>query len=318
MEIIDHGGEVEVRGVSDFDLVKTFECGQCFRWEASGRGEYAGVAFERGEYTGVALRRGEYAGVGGKYANGEYAGGECAGGEYTGVAFGRVVRLRYRGDSVFISGTVEDFETVWFDYFDLGRDYAKIREGLCVDEFMKKATEFGAGIRILRQDKWEALCSFIISQCNNIPRIKKIITTLCREFGESIGFEGKTYYAFPSASRIATLSVDDLAPLRCGYRAPYILNAAKAIASGELDLEALSRSTAESARTALKKQHGVGDKVADCVLLFGLGKMDAFPLDVWMKRAVAEHYGPGFDPGIFTPYAGLAQQYIFYYTRCGD
>ena len=273
MHYYDRGGEVEVTGVSDFDLVKIFECGQCFRWNA--------------DETGA----------------------------YTGVARGHAARLRREGDRVFISGSVGDFESVWRDYFDLDRDYANIRQHICVDDFIREASEFGAGIRILRQDKWEALCSFIISQCNNIPRIKRIIDSLCREFGDSVLFEGAEYYTFPSAEQLSTLNEDSLAPLRCGYRAEYILCAARAVADGTLDLEALSRGSPEDARTALKKLRGIGDKVADCAVLFGLNMLDAFPRDVWVKRAVSRHYGLGFDPGVFSPYAGIAQQYIFYYTR---
>jgi len=275
MKYYDRGAEVEITGVSDFDLTKIFECGQCFRWDSD---------------KGVA---------------------------YTGVAFGRVARLRRDGGSVFISGSMEDFEAVWHGYFDLDRDYNDIRRRLSIDGFMHKAVIHGEGIRILRQDKWEALCSFIISQCNNIPRIKKIISVLCRKFGEKLEFEGKAYYAFPSAEKLALLDEASLAPLRCGYRAEYIISAARAIADGALDLEALSQRPADEARAALKELRGVGDKVADCVLLFGLNKLDAFPLDVWMKRAVAKHFGPSFDPSIFSPYAGVAQQYIFYYMRSG-
>lgn len=273
MEYFERGGEVEVAGVSDFDLERIFECGQCFRWNI------------------------------------------CDNGDYLGAAFGKAARIRKVDDSIFISGSVNDFESIWFDYFDLGRDYQAIRHGLCIDDYMERATNFGAGIRILRQEKWEALCSFIISQCNNIPRIKKIISTLCKQFGDNIEFDGKTFYTFPSAQKLAPLDEGSLAPLRCGYRAPYIINAARAVAEGTLDLEELSRGSAEFARSTLKKLHGVGNKVADCAVLFGLNMLDAFPLDVWMKRAVAENYDSGFDPKVFSPYAGVAQQYIFYYTR---
>ena len=273
MEYFDRAGEVEITGVIDFDLVKTFECGQCFRWDADENGIY------------------------------------------TGVAYGRAARLRRVDSSVFISGSLTDFETMWRDYFDLDRDYGEIQRKLCIDDYMREVISFGAGIRILRQDSWEALCSFIISQCNNIPRIKKIVAAVCREFGERLDFEGAQLYTFPTAEKLASLSTEDLAPLRCGYRAEYILSAARAVAEKTPDLEALSRGTPEQARHALKTLHGVGNKVADCVLLFGLNMLDAFPLDVWMKRAVAERYGRGFDPGIFSPYAGLAQQYIFYHAR---
>ena len=273
MEYYDRGGEVEITEVSDFDLARIFECGQCFRWDGD----------ENGAYTGVALNR--------------------------------VARLRHDGGSVFISGTIQDFEAVWRDYFDLGRDYAAIRENLCIDGFMRRATAFGAGIRILRQDRWEALCSFIISQCNNIPRIKKIITALCRRFGDRLEFDGKSLYTFPAAGRLAALSPADLAPIRCGYRADYIISAAAEVGCGNLDLDKLSRADPGAALATLKKLRGVGDKVASCVALFGLNMMDAFPLDVWMKRAITKHYGPAFDPSIFAPYAGIAQQYIYYYTR---
>ena len=278
MEYSEQDGEIEITGISDFDLTKVFECGQCFRWGADENGAY------------------------------------------TGVAHGRAVRLRSVGGSVFISGTLTDFKDIWCDYFDLNRDYSEIRRRLCIDDFMKTATTFSTGIRILQQDRWEALCSFIISQCNNIPRIKKIIAGLCRLFGEPIEFEGnsgnvKVFYSFPSAEKIATLNDTDLAPIRCGYRAEYIIGAARAVSAGRLDLTTLSHVSPGDARAALKRLRGVGDKVADCVMLFGLGMLDAFPQDVWMKRAVAEHYGPEFDPGIFSPYAGIAQQYIFHYMR---
>jgi len=276
MIYIERNGEVEVTEVSDFDLEKIFECGQCFRWNVDNTGAY------------------------------------------TGVAFGRVARLRRLDDSVFISGTTEDFETVWRDYFDLDRDYEEIRKKLSIDDYMRKAAEFGAGIRILRQDKWEALCSFIISQCNNIPRIKKIISALCSNFGDKLVFGGNEFFTFPSAKRLAMLDDGDLAPIRCGYRAAYIISAARAVSSGETDLEALSNGAPDDARAELKKLDGIGNKVADCAVLYGLHMLDSFPVDVWMKRAVAEHYGGGFDPSIFSPYAGVAQQYIYYYARKGE
>ena len=276
MELIEHSSEVEIVGVTDFDLPGTFECGQCFRWDAD------------------------------------------VVGAYTGVACGLAARLRREGGSIFISGTLEDFERVWRGYFDIDRNYGEIRRKLSIDEFMREATEFGAGIRILRQERWEALCSFILSQCNNIPRIKKIISALCREFGDKIEFEGKTLYTFPPPARLAGLSAADLAPIRCGYRAEYVISAAKAVFSGDMDLGLLAQETPRNARATLKKLRGIGNKVADCVLLFGLQMMDAFPLDVWMKRAVTEQYGRDFDPTVFSPYAGIAQQYIFHYVRNGE
>jgi len=236
-------------------------------------------------------------------------------GTYVGVAYGHVARMRRVGESIFISGSLDDFETIWRTYLDLDRDYAEIRKNLAIDDFMQSATDFGAGIRMLRQEKWEALCSFIISQNNNIPRIKTIIEALCREFGDPVDFEGMQYHTFPSAKKLADVSVDSLAPLRCGYRAAYIISAAKAVASRSIDLDTLANSSPCIARTELKKIHGIGDKVADCVMLFGFHMLDAFPIDVWMERAVAEHFGKDFDPSIFSPHAGIAQQYIFYFKR---
>jgi len=236
-------------------------------------------------------------------------------GAYVGVAFGRVAKMRCIKNSIFISGSMDDFDAVWRDYLDLDRDYSAIRKNLSIDDFMQHATDFGAGIRILKQEKWEALCSFIISQNNNIPRIKAIVEALCREFGDSAYFEGKQYYTFPTAEKLAGVSAESLAPLRCGYRAEYIISVANAVASGTVNLDALASASPDIARTELKKLHGIGNKVADCVMLFGFHMLDSFPVDVWMDRAVSEQYGKDFDPSIFSPYAGVAQQYIFHFRR---
>lgn len=236
-------------------------------------------------------------------------------GDYIGVAMGKAARIREKDGSFFISGTIDNFCSTWFDYFDLGKNYSQLRHSLCIDDYMKNATEYGAGIRILNQDRWEALCSFIISQCNNIPRIKKIVEALCSSFGDETQLDGSTYYTFPSAQRIAALSESDLAPLRCGYRAPYIINAARSVDSGILDLEALSNTSLEEALCALKSLKGVGNKVASCAILFSLRIEDAFPIDVWVKKAIQEHYNGKLDTRVFGGHSGLAQQYMFYYQR---
>ena len=273
MDYIEVNGGIEFCPGDDFDPVKIFECGQCFRWNMESSGDYVGVAM------------------------------------------GIPARVRKNGDKVFISGTREDFENIWVNYFDLQRNYGEIRKNLCIDEYMKSASDYGAGIRILNQDRWEALCSFIISQCNNIPRIKKIVETLCALFGEEKEFEGKTYYTFPSAETIAQLTAEDLVPLRSGYRAPYIIAAAKAVSSGEIDLDTLAKTDPDNARKVLTSLPGIGEKVANCAILFSLNMTSAFPIDVWMKKAIAEHYGKGFDHSVFGEYAGIAQQYMFYYQR---
>ena len=233
-------------------------------------------------------------------------------GAYHGVAFSRPLEIRREGDDVLLETTERDFREVWHDYFDLDTDYAKIRRLVSINTHMETATDFGAGIRILRQEKWEALCSFIVSQCNNIPRIKKIVETLCSLFGDEVAPEK---YAFPTAERIAALDEDELSPLRAGYRTKYILEAARAVASGAVDLQTIAELHPEAALKALKTLPGVGNKVASCVALFGLHQLNAFPVDVWMKKALLERFDSDFDPIVFSPYAGVAQQYIFNYER---
>ena len=236
-------------------------------------------------------------------------------GSYTGVALGRAARVREDGGSVYITGTIEDFETVLSDYFDFGSNYARRRKLCAVDDYMLAASEYGRGIRILNQDRWEALCSFIISQCNNIPRIKKIVETMSSLWGEGTELEGREYRAFPDAERVAALSERELEPLRSGYRAPYILNAARMVSEGRLDLEALSKLEYAEAKRRLMELPGIGEKVANCVVLFSLRMPSAFPIDVWIKKAIAEHYPNGLDTSVFGENAGLAQQYMFYYQR---
>jgi N-glycosylase/DNA lyase len=267
---------VRLGSLDEIDPVKTFECGQCFRWNAGENGVY------------------------------------------TGVAFGRAARVWAEGSDVYISGNTDDYINIWYDYFDLARDYTALINAAALDAYTKKAADFGAGIRILRQDRWEALCSFIISQCNNIPRIKKIIETLCRLYGDELFFYGNKYYSFPSADRLASLEIADLEPLKCGYRAEYIINAAKAVSSGVIDLDKLAEAGYKEALAELMTLTGVGKKVGDCAVLYGLHIQDAFPIDVWMKRALDRHYPKDFDPAVFGKAAGLIQQYIFYYIRSSD
>lgn len=228
-------------------------------------------------------------------------------GSYTGVALGKVFN---------ISG--ENFEEVmknpqWRNYFDLDLDYAKIREDLsAADPVLAQAAKFAPGMRILNQDPWEALCSFIISQNNNIPRIKGIVARLCSEFGSEI--DGGMEHDFPKPEVLAALSEEDLAPVRCGFRARYLIDAARKVAGGEICLEELRREELAKARETLMTIVGVGPKVADCALLYGLHRMEAFPMDVWMKRAMGTLF-PGRKPESFGKYAGIAQQYIFHYSR---
>lgn len=232
-------------------------------------------------------------------------------GGYCGVAGGRYLEVSERDGETLLSCSREDFEGFWKDYFDLGRDYLAI-EIDPLDSFLTAAREYGRGIRILRQPPFEALCSFIISQCNNIPRIRGIISRLCELGGERLE---NGLYTFPTPERVEELGLEGLAALRAGYRAPYLLGAARAVNEGRLDLESLKTLPTDEARAELLKLEGVGRKVADCVLLYGLGHTDAFPVDVWIKRALATVYPEGFDYLRYGENAGVIQQYIFFYAR---
>lgn len=233
-------------------------------------------------------------------------------GGFDGVVRGRTATVSAAGGRLILDGVSEADRALWFDYFDLGLDYGRIKAQLsAVHPVMAEAARFAPGIRILRQEPFEALISFIISQNNNIKRIAGIVERLCACFGEPLG---AGQYAFPSPGRLAALSPDDLAPIRAGFRHRYIIDAAQKVASGEIVLDALYDMPYDAARRELMRITGVGVKVADCTLLYGLHRLDAFPLDVWMKRAMAVLFD-GVDPASFDRYAGIAQQYIFHYAR---
>ena len=235
-------------------------------------------------------------------------------GSWRGIVRGRAAHVWDDGGALCITGTRAQFDALWRSYFDCDTDYASICRSFAVDEFTAAAAEFGAGIRILNQEPWEALCTFLISQCNNIPRITAIVQRLCAGWGEPVSFEGETLHAFPTPEALAGLSPDDLAPLRAGYRAPYLIAAAQAAVSGALSFDALRAMSTEEARRSIMQLRGVGRKVADCFLLFGLHKMDAFPVDTWMKKAAA-YYSGDMKRFIDSPFAGVYQQYFFYYVR---
>lgn len=231
-------------------------------------------------------------------------------GAWCGTAFGKYIKVYQDCEKTVIEGaTKEDFEQIWYNYFDFGRDYDEILTTFKGDDLLEKAAQENYGIRVLKQEKWETLCSFIISQNNNIPRIKGIIKRLCENFGEKTGED----YTFPSAEKIAALSAEDLAPLRAGFRNKYILDAAKKVAAGEVDLEKINSLSTEDAEKELMKIKGVGTKVAQCVLLFAYGREDAFPVDVWVKRVMTLY--PDGLPEQVLKNRGIAQQYLFHYIR---
>lgn len=237
----------------------------------------------------------------------------CEDGSFSCIAGEKRIKARSFGKRTELICKAEDFESFWREYFDLDRDYEQIDAAIGHDEFLKKCLEFGRGIRILHQQPWEALCSFIISQCNNIPRIKKIINALCTLYGQ----ETKFGYLFPPPERLAGKSPGELAPLRAGYRAAYLISAANDVVSGRINLDKLKDKSipSETVRAELMELCGVGRKVADCVMLYGLGRTDAFPVDVWIKRVLQCVYPDGFDAASYGENAGIIQQYIYYYAR---
>lgn len=282
----EKGKTICISGLSDFDLKQTLECGQCFRWIKEGNGSY------------------------------------------TGVAFSRAINIRQVEDSVYIDNcTRQDFLEIWIDYFDLNRDYDKIKRSLeSNDPVMKRVISFGQGIRLLKQDEWETLVSFIISQNANIPRIKKSIEIICRVFGKPIQqFKEKTYYAFPTPQDFIDCSKEEIGACRLGYRENYVLKTAEQISRDEgralYGAKNLGRANAEEYLLSLC---GVGPKVANCILLFAMGYYDSFPIDVWMKRVMSGLYGhdendasamSAFALDRFGDLSGFAQQYLFYYAR---
>ncbi len=232
--------------------------------------------------------------------------------EYRLFAQGRILCIKRQEDGwLFLNVDEEEFKERFVGYFDLDRDYKAIIQSYSQDENIARAACEGGGIRIFRQDPWETLVSFIISANNNIPRIKKIIESLCTTLGEPCGGG----YSFPTPESIVNAGVVGLAPIRAGFRAKYIVDAAQKVAGNEISLEYIKTCGYEQALSELKKIKGVGDKVANCVLLFGFGYYNAFPIDVWVKRVISKYYGEGFDPKAFGEYAGIAQQYLFYYER---
>ena len=235
------------------------------------------------------------------------------GGVWRGVAMGRALSLTQEGNKITLFDVnEEEFNSLWRGYFDLDRDYEMIKSSVSSNEILKKATDFSDGIHILRQEPWEAVCSFIISANNNIPRIKGIISRLCENFGFKIA-DG--LFTFPSAERIAALTLDDLAVIKSGFRAKYILDAAQKFSSNQIDVEALYTLPVDEARAALMTIKGIGPKVADCALLFGWGRVECFPVDVWIRRAMDHFFGENGLPSEAVEYAGIVQQYLFYWAR---
>ncbi len=250
-------------------------------------------------------------------------------GSYTGVFHKYVLNVEKKDGKIIFTGNCNSIEEIK-NYFDLNRDYKSIIDKLeIVDDNLKNSISYGKGIRILNQDLWETIISFIISANNNIPRIKGIIERISKAYGEKIEFESKEYYAFPTPKQLSKASVDDLRKLGLGFRDERVFETTRKIASGEFDLNKLYKISTNEAREKLLELAGVGPKVADCILLFSdLKRFDVFPIDVWVRRVMNELYIHNPDENKvskkeiqkladekFGALQGIAQQYLFYWKR---
>lgn len=235
------------------------------------------------------------------------------------LAADRYLRAEQSGERCRFFCTQEEFDGFWNAYFDLEEDY-----GACIgrinpnDAYLTEAAAFGWGIRILRQDLWEMIVSFLISQQNNIVRIRRCIENICERYGEKKeGDSGVSYYAFPRPEALASLSGDALKECNLGYRSKYVVRAAQSVAGGTFDLEALLSMPYKKAREELLGLFGVGEKVADCICLFALHHLEAFPVDTHISQALQQHYRRGFPNRRYKDVRGVMQQYIFYYELLG-
>lgn len=279
-----------LKDAKSFELKDIFDCGQCFRWNKE------------------------------------------IDGSYTGVFGNNVLNVSKQGKDVIFKGICEEnIETTCKKYFDLDRNYEEIKEKLSkIDEHMKKSIEYGSGIRILNQDLWETIISFIISANNNIPRIKGIIERISKKYGNEIIYNGKSYYTFPTVEQLSNVTVEDLRSLGLGFRDIRVYETTHMILDKKVDLKELEQEKDfNKVRETLLTLSGVGPKVADCILLFStLKRWEAFPIDVWVRRVMNELYIQNEDETKvnktqiekiakekFGDLAGIAQQYLFYWKR---
>ena len=279
-----------LENVKSFEPKHIFECGQCFRWD------------------------------------------EEPDGSYTGIVKDNVINVKKVDNTVYFTSLgADNLKNLVDDYFDLGRDYEKIKETLSeIDEYLENSIRYGNGIRILNQDLWETIISFIISANNNIPRIKGIINRISQKYGNKIEWNGKEYSTFPTVENLAKATVEDLRNLGLGFRDVRVYETTHKILNKEVDLEKLHQEPdTQKVRDTLLTLSGVGPKVADCILLFStLKRFDVFPIDVWVRRVMNELYIKNEDETKvnkreieklakekYGDLEGLAQQYLFYWKR---
>lgn len=287
--VVYEDNKVILEGVKNFNIKQILECGQCFRWE------------KKAELN------------------------------YIIIAYGRVIEVIQEDDKVTIlNSNKEDFNNIWFEYFDLGRDYSKIKDELSKDEILKKSVDYGYGIRILSQEPFELVISFIISARNSIPSIKKTIKKISERWGKEIEYNGEKFYTFPTPEMLKDATEDDIRETGASFRSKYIVDTVFNInkdldnIDGVYNLKRIASLSDDECHTALQEFKGVGAKVADCIMLFSMKKYSAFPVDVWVKRAMIHFYNAKegslnkiriFARDKFKDLSGFAQQYLFYYAR---
>lgn len=284
MRIAEKENTLIIEDINDFNLTHIFECGQCFRWNKEEDGTYTGVVAEK------------------------------------------LLNVGQVGNTVYFNNmSLDDYETTIKNYFDLDTDYSKIKNEINKDEIMNTAIEFGNGIRILNQDEWEIMISFMISANNRIPMIKKVIENLSQSFGNYIcSFKGKDYYTFPTPQQLANAPLCDIQECKSGFRSPRIKDAAIRFLNEKDIVYSIKDKTYEDGLNYLKTYMGIGDKVANCILLFSMKQFSTFPVDVWVRRVMQTLYVDKdtndkdirkFAENKFGKYSGYAQQYLFYYAR---
>lgn len=284
MRIKEEKNKIIIKEQPDFEPCHIFECGQAFRWEKE----------KDNSYTLVANRK--------------------------------VINVVKNNDDIIINNTnEEDFNNIWLDYFDLNTDYTSIKSLLNNDDIMSKSIAFGHGIRILNQDEFETMISFIISANNRIPMIKKVIENLSQSFGNRIGeYNGRLYYSFPSYEQLANADIELIKACKAGFRSERIKEAAIRMIEEKDVVYNLKNSSYDEALEYLLSYKGIGNKVANCILLFSMKQFSTFPVDVWVRRVMQELYVPKttndkqireFAESKFSNMSGYAQQYLFYYAR---
>lgn len=238
-----------------------------------------------------------------------------ADGSYSLIASGRYLKAEQRNQQIFLYCSQEEYETVWKTYFDMDTDYGRFQSAVKQDDaYLREASQTGCGIRILRQDIWETIVSFLISQQNNIKRIRGCIDTVCRKYGEEKKTdEGVSYYTFPAPETLSQVTEEEFRACGLGYRSRYLVKTAQMAAGGAIDLNALKEMDYGQSRQALMQFSGVGEKVADCICLFALHHLDSFPIDTHIAKVMKEHYKEGFPFEEYKGFSGVLQQYVFYH-----